>query len=185
MSSWYIFISSFLNLYICFFFVLGCIYRGNTCCQDSWGCHSADSSTCSTCSTCSTSSTSSSSSTCSTCSTRNTRSTSRASICVFICICICMKSLYLYEEFYGAMSETTKHAGTFHLYPNLIKAETDRGLYYTLLLLQVLYFCIFSLLYSAHLLLLYIYTNISHLYLLTEVSLYSGRNERKRSVQCS
>ena len=25
------------------------------------------------------------------------------------------------------MSETTKHAGAFHLYPNLIKAETDRA----------------------------------------------------------
>ena len=105
---------------------------------------------------------------------------------LFLCLYLYLSLyLYLYEDFYGAMSETTKHAGTFHLYPNLIKAETDRGLYYTLLLLQVLYFCIFSLLYSAHLLLLYIYTNISHLYLLTEVSLYSGRNERKRSVQCS
>ena len=69
-----------------------------------------------------------------------------------------MKSLYLYEEFYGAMSETTKHAGTFHLYPNLIKAETDRGLYYTLLHCSSV--SVFSLYYTIH-----IYTNISHLYL--------------------
>ena len=73
-------------------------------------------------------------------------------ICKKFCICICMQSLYLYlylyEEFYGAMSETTKHAGTFHLYPNLIKAETDRGLYYTLLLLRSISLLYFVYLYK-------------------------------------
>ena len=40
-------------------------------------------------------------------------------ICTFNCI--------------RAMRETTRRTGAFHLYPNLIKAETDRGLSYNLL----------------------------------------------------